>query len=701
MNVRISRFPCRTLLILLTAVFLVAPWWAVSGAGFPSADEAVKMKEQGDQYAREGNFTKAADAYAGALSSAAVFPDDERLDMARVLAWGGKLDRSRRELVLLLDKHPGNIKARVQLGRVLFWMGEIESAQAEAERAAGHTPDDPDALLLAADIARVKGDYEKAMALYQSILKTGEQFDARNGLAYTYLAAGNVTEARRNFERLSPVFPYQRQEVEKLKGAIADADKPRVIPSETLARKSWEQGNQLTESGQYNAAAQEYLNALSLSQAFTADEQFRMAQVMSWAGTLPEARQRLTKILAENPAMIPVRIHLARVLLWSGELDAALREIDQVLLVESANREALLVRAGALRMKRNYRPSVALYSELLEKQEDYDAREGLTYARLLSGDRVAADASLPLLKPAFPYEEKALTELKELRDIAFNPSVAPGVSYYSDSDKNEVWRFFATGTVWFYNWKTNLDYIHTNATDQIAGSSTDSIVLSTYSRMPFYGGIGGSIGIVDAGTNVSWSIRGDVDIPDGSIGAKLAVDTLSDTSAVIQNHIQVTTASLSAVYRLTDRITFRGGYSYRDYSDENNAHDVTGGASFLVLRKPAAVTAGYRIRSMNYRRQSGHGYFDPNNYLSNVLFINASFERGRFYGYAEPYGGYESFRRNDEGNYNVVIGGAGSIGYRFSKHLAIEADAEGGNSAVGATGAYNYYQVGLKLMATF
>ena len=43
----------------------------------------------------------------------------------------------------------------------------------------------------------------------------------------------------------------------------------------------------------------------------------------------------------------------------------------------------------------------------------------------------------------------------------------------------------------------------------------------------------------------------------------------------------------------------------------------------------------------------------------------------------------------------------GMIGYRFSKHLAVEATAEGGSSATGIAGAYTYYQVGARLIITF
>ncbi len=683
--------------ILLTVGFMI-PVFAEDG--FSQVNNVMTMKEQGDQYAREGDFAKASAAYEKALSTNAPFSDSDRLDMATVMAWGGNLDRSKVELDALLTKDPNNLKARVQLARVLFWSGKIDLSFNETERALRQAPKDRDALLLKADIARSKGEFDKAIAIYQELLKGEENFDARNGLAYTYLGAGNLAEARRNFDLLAPVLPYQRQEIDSLKGAIAEAEKPRVLTQEDIARQTMETGNRLADEGKHTAASEEYLKALALSKTFTADERLRMATVLSWAGNLSEARLKLNSLLEENPSFIRARIQLARILLWSGELDAALKEINLVLTVAPDNRDALLVRASVLRLRGNFRTSIPLYSDLVKKIDDYDAREGFTYAYLLSNDRVATDKSLPLLKPSFPYEEKSLNELKELRDIRFNPSLSPGFTFYHDGDDNDVWRYFVNGTVWLDNWKTSIDYTHTDAKDLNGRMLTDDVTLSTYSRMPFYGGIGGSVGLADSG-RITWSARGDVDIPFGSIGARVGEDSLSDTAGVSRNHIRALNAALSVSLRPTDRISLFGIYNYRDYSDDNYSHDVLASASYLVFRRPAAIAIGYRARYLDFERQSGGGYFDPDNFISNALFINLSFEKGRAYGYVEPYGGYQSFTRNEEGNYSYFGGGVGMIGYRFTKHLAAEATAEGGNYAMGASGAYTYYQIGARLIITF
>ncbi len=433
-----------------------------------------------------------------------------------------------------------------------------------------------------------------------------------------------------------------------------------------------------------------------------------MASVLLWAGRLDEARTKHIKILDEHPMFISARIQLARVLLESGELDAALKEVDHVLRVDPENREAILFRASVQRIKGNFRPAIATINELIKKQDDFVTREELTNAYLFSNYRIATDKNLLLLKPAFPYEEASISVLKERRDIRFNPSISPGFTYFHSNDDNDIWRYFLNGTAWIGNWKTEIDYIHTDAKDIDGSIATDGVTLSTYSRMPFYGGIGGSIGLADSGRDIAWSVRGDVDIPDGSIGAMVGVDNVSDTAAVMRNHIKVLSTASSLDYRLTDRIALSATYNYRDYSDNNNANDIMGSASFLVLRRPAAITIGYRGRYLNFKRNAGDGYFDPQYFNSSALFVNLAFEFGPIYGFVEPYGGYQSFTFNEEGNYSYFGGGGGLLGYRFSKHLAVEANAEGGNYALGANsetldanGQWIYYLVGARLIITW
>lgn len=676
---------------------------ANAGGASPVANTSNGMtfKEQGDTLAKAGDFPKAAEAYDKALSSAVKFSDEDRLEMATVIAWGGNLRRAEEELRSLVTNNPGNLKASTQLGRVFFWSGEIDGSLAQAEKVLQKKADDREALLLKADSLRVKGRFNEAIAVYQSILNRGEDFEARNGLAYTYLASGDIAEAKRQFGLLVPALPYQQKEVGLLQSAISEAEAPKAPTRGGDARQIKTVGDGFAGEQRFQLAAEEYIKALKLPHNFTAEERLRMAAVTSWAGRLKEARQELTKILAETPSFTAARIQYARVLLWSGEFDAALKEIDQALTEKPGDRDALLVRANALRLKGNVRSAVPIYVDLVNKNDDYDAREGLTYGFLADGNRVAADKSLSLLKPAFPYQEKSLVELKDLRDRLFNPSVSPGFTYYDDSDGNRVWRYFATGSAWIKNWKLNLDYVHTHAKDDFRNKDSDDLALSGYSRMPFYGGIGGSIGLADNGRFLTGSIRGDLDIPGGSVGVNIAKYVPRDTAELLENDIRVLSSTFSVFHRPTDRITLFGAYSYRDYSDSNNANDLTAGISYLTLRQPVGVSLGYRVRFLDFRRQSRGGYFDPDNFISNVIFGNLSFETSRVYGYVEPYVGYQTYKRYGENHEDYITGGICALGYRFSKHFAAELTGEGSDGGIGVSGAYNYYQVGGRLIFTF
>ena len=59
--------------------------------------------------------------------------------------------------------------------------------------------------------------------------------------------------------------------------------------------------------------------------------------------------------------------------------------------------------------------------------------------------------------------------------------------------------------------------------------------------------------------------------------------------------------------------------------------------------------------------------------------MNLSFETDRFYGYIEPYVGYQNYERYDDSHSEIFYGSTGSLGYRVNKWLAVEGNAEWGN----------------------
>jgi hypothetical protein len=100
----------------------------------------------------------------------------------------------------------------------------------------------------------------------------------------------------------------------------------------------------------------------------------------------------------------------------------------------------------------------------------------------------------------------------------------------------------------------------------------------------------------------------------------------------------------------------------------------------------------------NYERQCGSGYFDPNDFMSHQFFVNVSLNRAHWYGYVEPYGGYQSFRRNNADSDDLFGGVTGTVGYRFADYVKGELSGEFGNYAVQSASVFEYFLVGGRLI---
>lgn len=706
------------LLFLFMAVCLVTPAFAADdmdtfnrrlSVAKDKVETAEIYKAIGDDQAAKGLFDKAAEAYLKALPHVRDrLTEDETTQIAIYLSWGGKLREAETELRALLQKNPANARARTQLARVLLWSESqegVNSALAEAETVLKKLPDDRDALRVKAEGLRFKGEADRAITIYKGLLERSDDFDTRIGLSYAYLEKGDIGQARTSSSPLRPVFPYQKQDLEKLNREIEKASQPPPkIAAVSQADSLKAEGDALAAKQQFIMAAGKYEEALALSPRFPVDEWLAMATVMSWGGKHKAARRELEALLIQDPANVPARLQLARVLLWTGEFDAAIGKVETILTTQPGNRDALTVKANALRLKGFNRDADRLYKALLTQAEDFDVREGLTYRYLTGGERLKTDESLALMKPRYPYEEKGLAQIRIDRDAAFRPRLSGGVSFYGDKDDNRVTTYATGAQFWLGNWRTNLDYSHVSAWAPGRSNESDYVNLSTYSRMPWYGGIGGGVGLAQ-GSFMTWKALVDFDVLYGSVGFLASSDSYAYTAQLIENGIRALTLSASIVQRPTDRITLRGGYSYREYSDDNNSHDVQASLAFLFFRKPA-IAVGYRFRYLDFRRQSGGGYWDPDNYFANSGFVNLSFEANRVYGYIEPYIGYHSYTRFDESQGGVFYGFAGSLGYRMTNWMALEGTAEWGNyagsSAVFSGGEGWYYnQVGLRLIISF
>jgi len=113
------------------------------------------------------------------------------------------------------------------------------------------------------------------------------------------------------------------------------------------------------------------------------------------------------------------------------------------------------------------------------------------------------------------------------------------------------------------------------------------------------------------------------------------------------------------------------------------------------------VAAGYRVRYLDFQRESGGGYFDPAGYLSHRVELSVDFEKGRGYVHLAPFIGHQSYRRRGDTPEGFFAGGEGVIGARVTDSVALELHGEGSDEAGRSASGFSYYQVGVRMKARF
>ncbi len=473
----------------------------------------------------------------------------------------------------------------------------------------------------------------------------------------------------------------------------------------TLARLHKQLGDQYIAQDRITEAAEAYGHALETDPGqFSSAERVQMAIYLSWADKLKPSERELRAVLAREPKNREARTHLARVLSWQNELSEAIEEADKVLKEHPNDREALLVKADALQWRGNYSEAIPLYRQLAA-DENFDARVGLSRSLLATGNRTASLELMSSLKPGNARQERELLKLRESIDQETRPLLDARYNYFSDSDDNRLNRYSLSSSFSFGNQKLSLTYRHTDAEDDTRDNRAEDLSFRVYTNPTDWLTLGGGLGFTqlrDGGTSnfPTGHLRLETKLLRGAAGATVHREVLSETAELIENRIRMTDVGLYLSQPLTDRITVYAGYNYKDFSDGNHANDVQLVSQYALFLNPR-IAVGHRFRFLDFHKQSGSGFFDPDDYISNRVFTSYWLERDKYYTYLEGYFGYQTFRRNRVASDDFIYGGAGSIGVKPVSNLAIEFNAEGGTFAAGSASGFNYFVIGPRVLFRF
>lgn len=475
-----------------------------------------------------------------------------------------------------------------------------------------------------------------------------------------------------------------------------------------LARQYKQTGDLYVADDDIDKAADAYIKALDLSrESFSTAERLAMATRLSWADRLARAEAELREILASEPGNLEARIRLARVLSWRGDLTDAIEEAGRVLQQSPENREALQIKADALQWKGELRDAISIYDELIKKQDYFEARLGLSYSFLYGGDRLAAEQTSRLLKPETTTQQDRFSKFEDIFDSLTRPKLDLRYLRFKDSDGVVLDRYGLQQNFWVNNYDLGVIFRHTKARDDTGRKRAEEFSLKAYTKPTVAAGVGGSLGFTQLGNgNASNFLTGelkiDARIANGTLGASVTREVLTDSAELMNNRIRAISAGLQASREVTDRFSLNPAYRYRSFSDVNHAHEATFTSQYLLFFNPK-IAVGHRFRYVNYHRQSGSGYFDPNDYYSNRAFATVYVDREKYYFFSDIFAGQQAFRRNQVVSRDPVYGGAASLGYRPIRSLIIELYVEGGQlaSGTGSGEGYSYLQLGPRILIRF
>ena len=453
-------------------------------------------------------------------------------------------------------------------------------------------------------------------------------------------------------------------------------------------------------------AADAFSKALALDRdQFTIGDRIQMSIYLSWADRLAESLDELNRVLVQEPNNVAARTHLARVHSWSGNLGAAIDHADIVLKDAPDHNDALLVKADALQWQGRYVEAIPIYRKLVDRNGSFEARIGLARSMLAVGNRTGAITTRNSLTPGNNRQQNDLARLTEAIDQETRPSIDGRYNRYRDSDHNRLNRYSLNGSFWIDNQKYGLDYRHTDASDPTRDNHADDFLVRIYSRLTDRFAAGGGIGFTRLDDRRTSSFptghaRVDARLFAGRVGANVTREVITDTAELIENRIRMTNVGLYLAQPLTDRFGVHAGYNYKSFSDGNHANDLQLTSQYAIWIRPR-ITVGHRFRLLDFHKQSGSGFFDPNNYIANRAFTSLYYENRLFYTYIEAYVGHQTFRRNGVASDDFIHGGAGSVGVKPIANLAIEVNVEGGNFAAGSTSGFNYFIIGPRILLRF
>lgn len=419
--------------------------------------------------------------------------------------------------------------------------------------------------------------------------------------------------------------------------------------------------NLLKFQREYEEAIVFFSRALAASPSqYKDDINVEIAALLSRNNKYEKAISILTAVLSKNQKHRGARIELAKTYAWSGHIKEAVEEYNILIGERPDDTEAQIGFATAISWQGKYDEAVSAYMQVLEKYpNNFDARLGLVNVLRWKGETEKSQEELNVLLSLYPENKDALKIERQLRN-----EKGPVFSVYRtdnvDSDSNHLVVYKNQASYGYAPWlKLFMDYSIFDASRYNLKSNANILTIrSTYTASKGIN-ISPRLSLVNTAADAN-----DTSMLTGGLGinwdffkpwtASISYNIipLLDTAQLITNDIRAEEYGANLHYG-GKRITISAGATYAIYSDNNLRKDFSLEVAYILFADQPVVKTGYILNYRDFLKDTNSGYFAPNDYLANRLYISLSdnFYRDRINYVVEGDVGTQSY--NSDFNYTA------------------------------------------------
>ena len=407
-------------------------------------------------------------------------------------------------------------------------------------------------------------------------------------------------------------------------------------------------------------------------------------------------------VLSKNQKHRSARIELARTYAWSGHTKEAVEEYNILIGERPDDTESQIGFAAAISWQGKYDEAIAAYRQVLEKYpNNFDARLGLVNVLRWKGETERSQEELHILLSLYTENKDALRIERQLRN-----EKGPVFSVYrtdsvdSDSNhlvvyKNQVYYGYAPWLKLFidysifsasrYNLKGNANIF------TISGTYTASKGINISPRLSLVNiaAAANDTSRLTGGLGINW-----VFFKPWTASISYNIIHLLDTAQLITNDIRAEEYGANLHYG-GKRITISTGATYAIYSDNNLRKDFSLDIAYILFADEPVITTGYILNYRDFFKDTNSGYFDPNDYLANSLYMSLSdnFYRDRINYIVEGNVGAQSHNSNSD--YTASF--HAKLGWRLTSDFSADVSYKWSRSSPESQTGYRFemYKIGL------